>query len=64
MRTWHPDSWSVQARRLADRFFEWEDKEDALKSLHNSYRHPLIKQRAIKSFMRKYKKILDKSKKI
>lgn len=56
MRTWHPKSWSAQARELADRFLMWEDKEDALKSLENSYRHPLIRQRAIKRFIRKIKK--------
>lgn len=64
MRTWHPESWSVQARDLADRFFAWEDKEAALRGLHNSYRCPLIRQRAIKRFIRKYKKMLDKQKKI
>lgn len=59
MRTWHPDSWSKQARELADRIYnqlgEGEDKyslKEAENFFSNSYRHPLIRQRAAKRFGR------------
>lgn len=50
MRTWHPESWSVQARRLANKYLKWEDREDARKSLCNCYYEGLIRQRAAKRF--------------
>ena len=50
MRTWHPDSWTVQARELADNFYSWDDKDHAFMSLRHSYRHPLIRLRACKRF--------------
>ena len=56
-KTFHPESWSKQARRLADNFFEWEDKADALECLKNSYHEGLIKIRALKRFGRKMKKV-------
>ena len=56
MRKYRPLSYSKQARKLAEQFFMWEDKEEALKCLKNTYRGNLIKHRAIKNFMRKYKK--------
>ena len=51
-RTYHPKSWSKQARNLADRFLEWDDLDDAYRSLRNSYRHPRIRLRALKRFGR------------
>lgn len=54
-KNWHPTSWSAQARELADRFYEWEDKIAALESLKNSYRAPIIRYRAIGRFMRRLK---------
>lgn len=59
-RTYHPDSYSKQARKLADNFLQWEDLDDALKCLCNSYRCPMIRYRAIKRFVRKRKKINGK----
>lgn len=56
MKTWHPDSWSKQARRLADNFLKWDDKEEAKKALFNSYRHPRIVLRACKRFGKKVRK--------
>ena len=56
MNTYHPKSWSEQARELADKFFEWEDKDAAIIALKNSYRAPIIKLRAIKRFKRKLQK--------
>ena len=59
MRTYHPESWSVQARELADRIYnqlgEGENKyslKEAENFFSNSYRHPLIRQRAAKRFGR------------
>lgn len=57
MRKYRCSSWSTQARRLADRFYEgYQNKEEGLKDLKNSYRHPLIVQRAIKRYVRKMEK--------
>ena len=55
-KNWHPASWSQQARELGDRFYIWENKEEAIVALKNSYRAPIIRYRAIKRFMRKLEK--------
>lgn len=56
-KNWHPKSWSQQARELGDIFFyNWENKEEAIATLKNSYRAPIIRYRAIKRFARKLKK--------
>lgn len=59
MRTYHPESWSVQARKLADKIYnqlgEGECKyslKEAENFFSNSYRPPLIRQRAVKRFGR------------
>ena len=53
MRTYRPKSYSEQARILADNFLVWEDTEEALKALFDSYRHPIVRYRACKRFGRK-----------
>lgn len=53
MNTYHAKSYSKQARELADRFLEWNDLYAAAAGLFNTYRHPLIRQRAIGRFSRK-----------
>ena len=59
MRNYHPKSWSAQARELTDRIYnqlgEGENKyslKEAENFFSNSYRHPLIRQRAAKRFGR------------
>jgi hypothetical protein len=57
MLTWRPKSWSEQARELCDRQIalinaEINSIEYSLAFLGNSYRHPLIRQRAAKRFGR------------
>lgn len=54
-KVYHPDSWSKQARELADSFLHWENKEEAIECLKNSYRASIIVHRAIKSFKRRCK---------
>jgi len=53
MRTYRPDSYSAQARKLADRYMEWEDHDAAWASFRNSYRCDLIKKRVAKRMKRK-----------
>lgn len=60
MKQYRPNSYSKQARLLSNTYFyQWENKEEALNHLRH-YDNTLITQRAIKNFMRKYKKYLDK----
>lgn len=59
MRTYHPKSWSQQARELGDRIVDNVNSgdwclEQARRFFVLSYRHPLIKQRAAKRFYRLY----------
>ena len=68
MRSYHAKSYSQQARKMANDLFNivtnpypWEDitEQDAIDILINSYRHPLVRQRAAGIFgrkMREYKK--------
>lgn len=63
MRTWHPKSYSQQARELADKFFEWEDKKDAFEILQHTYRAPIIAFRAAKRFGRKMREKNNDTKK-
>lgn len=51
-RTYHPKSWSKQARELADRFLSWDDLDAAYEGLRNSYRCDMIRLRALKRFGR------------
>ena len=57
MYTYHPKSWSQQARALSDAKIEsvksgWCTIEKAREFFRNSYRHPLIRLRAAKRFER------------
>ena len=57
MRTYHPKSWSQQAREMCDRQVAqinagWSTIENATKFFSNSYRHHLIRERAAKRFGR------------
>lgn len=57
MRTWHPKSWSSQARALSDvAMYNVNDGSwtlaDATAFFQRSYRHPLIVNRAAKRFGR------------
>jgi len=56
-RTYHPQSYSTQARALADQFLSWEDLDEAIVCLCHSYRCPMIRYRAIKRFIRKRKRL-------
>lgn len=57
MRKYRCSSLSAQARSLADSYYQgYQNKEEGLKDLKNSYRHPLIVQRAIKRYVRKMKR--------
>lgn len=56
MRTYHPKSWSEQAREMADKQ-AWQVNHyvdytiaDAVCFFSISYRHPLIRNRAAKRF--------------
>ena len=54
---YHPRSWSVQARELADRIafnvnHGYLSIQEASHWFSNSYRHPMIKNRAAKRFGR------------
>lgn len=52
-KNYHAKSCSKQARKLADRFFQsYENKDEGLADLKNSYRCKLIKYRAIKRYVR------------
>lgn len=60
MRSYRPASWSTQARLMCDKQLYYIAKgtktiEEGAETIRNSYRHPLIKQRAIKRFGRKVK---------
>lgn len=57
MRTYHPASWSVQARRMCDNQIEqinagYTTIDRAVYFFSNSYRAPIIRQRAAKRFGR------------
>lgn len=57
MKAYYPDSWSEQARRLANREVEsveagWQTIKGAYEFFSRSYRHPLIRGRAAKRFGR------------
>lgn len=57
MRTWKPASWSQQAREMCDKQIEYINGghafiEDALHLFSNSYRAPIIRDRAAKRFGR------------
>lgn len=57
MRTWHPDSWSKQARELGDRAIDNVNCgawciEQARRFFALSYRPELIRMRAAKRFWR------------
>ena len=58
MRTFHPKSYSQQARRLCDSLYNTIVKglvaeESAVEFLHESYRHSLVRHRAAKRLGRK-----------
>jgi len=53
MKTWRAKSWSKQARNMSDGYIKWVhlgaiSYEDAKEMIFNSYRSPVIKQRALK----------------
>lgn len=55
MRIWRPLSWSQQARKMCDLQVEYVNYghsfiEDSLNLISNSYRAPIIRQRAAKRF--------------
>lgn len=57
MYTYHPKSWSQQAREMSYQAIEsieagWNTIETTRKYFSNSYRHPLIRNRAAKHFGR------------
>lgn len=57
MYTWHPESWSQQARRMCDDEIwsvnnGWSTIEGAIHFFSNSYRAPIIRHRAAKRFGR------------
>ena len=57
MRTYHPDSWSRQARDMSNwKIWSvnhgWDTIEGAVRFFGTSYRHPLIRNRAAKHFGR------------
>lgn len=58
MRNYHPESWSQQARDMSNNEIQsinagWSTIKGGLHFFSNSYRHPLIRQRAAKHFGRK-----------
>ena len=58
MKTWHPESWSKQARNMSNDIIEsinvgYETIEGAISFFSRSYRAPLIRYRAAKRFGRK-----------
>lgn len=58
MKTWHPESWSKQARNMSNDMIEsinvgYETIEGAINFFSRSYRAPLIRYRAAKRFGRK-----------
>ena len=61
MKTYRPTSYSQQARKLCDKQILYIKSnlttiEEAEEILFNTYRSPLVKQRAIKRFGRKIRK--------
>ena len=57
MKTWHPESWSKQARNMSNGIIEsvnigYETIEGAIGFFSRSYRAPLIRYRAAKRFGR------------
>ena len=69
MKTFHPRSWSAQARGFADSIYksgiwmvaisEWTEeqrKHELIEHLQNSYRPKIVVYRAAKRLYRKYKK--------
>ena len=61
MRTYRPPSYSQQARKLCDKQILYIKSnlttiKEAREILFNTYRSPLVKQRAIKRFGRKIRK--------
>ena len=61
MRSYRPASYSQQARKLCDKQILYIKSglttiEEAEEILFNTYRSPLVKQRAIKRFGRKIRK--------
>ena len=61
MKTFRPKSWSKSAREMCDNQIAmihagWQTVNDAKEFFSNSYRHPLIKQRAAKRFGRLLRK--------
>lgn len=58
MKTWHPESWSQQARNLSNDVIESVNKgyrtiKEATNFFSHSYRAPIIRYRAAKHFGRK-----------
>lgn len=57
MRSYHPESWSMQARKMCDNQIEMVEAgyatiDEAIHFFSTSYRHPLIRHRAAKRFGR------------
>jgi len=57
MRSYHPESWSAQARKMCDNQIEMVEAgyatiDEAIHFFSISYRHPLIRHRAAKRFGR------------
>lgn len=57
MNTYHPKSWSQQAREMSNSEIwsvnnGWQTIEGAIRFFSTSYRHPLIRERAAKHFGR------------
>lgn len=55
MKTWHPESWSQQARNLSNNVIEsvntgYKTIKEATDFFSHSYRAPLIRYRAAKRF--------------
>lgn len=60
-KTYHAKSWSKQAQEMCNNQIKmvkagYIAKEEAIRFFANSYRHPLIRQRAAKSFGKKMRK--------
>ena len=58
MRTYHPESWSYQAREMANNQIEsinagWQTIAGTIEFFNKSYRHSMIRHRAAKYFGRK-----------
>ncbi len=60
MRSYHPESWSAQARKMCDNQIEMVEAgyctiDEAIHFFSTSYRHSLIRHRAAKRFGRMLK---------